>query len=67
MDRNETGSPDRLLTSNEVADILRVSEPTVRRLIRERSIVVVRIRRTVRVESAEVARYIAAHRDGAGR
>lgn len=48
----------RLLTTLEVADLLRVSEVTVRRLVRERRIAVVRVGRSVRFEEGEVARYL---------
>lgn len=45
----------RLLTAREVAEILRVSERTVRRLIAERKLRVARIGRSVRVTPNAVA------------
>lgn len=45
----ESNSPAHLLTAKEVAMILHVSERTVRRLISEKRLRVVRIGRSVRI------------------
>lgn len=53
-----------LLTVNEVADLLQVSESTVRRLVRTQALPVVRIRRSVRVKSETLIEFI--RREGPG-
>lgn len=50
----------QLLTTGDAAELLNVSEATVRRLIRERTLGVVRVRRTVRVNRSEIERFVLA-------
>lgn len=51
-------APLEVLTLREVADLLRVSESTVRRLVREKRLTSIQIRGTRRVTSQAVARYL---------
>jgi excisionase family DNA binding protein len=51
---------DRLLTANEVADLLRVSTMTVYRLIRAGELPAVRVGRNYRVRSGDLDRYLEA-------
>ncbi len=59
MKLNPPTPTDQLLTTQEVATLLRVSEVTVRRLIRARVLGVVRIGRSVRISPSQVATYLA--------
>ena len=52
----------KLLTVDEVAEILHVSIPTVRRLIDERQIRFLKIRGSVRVDEHDLADYLMQHR-----
>ncbi len=49
---------DRLLTVDEMADLLHVSRPTLYRLIRIGALSPVRIGRRFRFEPAEIRRYL---------
>ena len=57
----------KLLTIEQVAGLLQVSEKTVKRLIARGEIVRLKIGRSVRVTEIEVARYIARLTDEAAR
>jgi excisionase family DNA binding protein len=51
---------DRLMTANEVADLLRVSTMTVYRLIRSGELPAVRVGRNYRVRSGDLDHYLEA-------
>lgn len=54
----------RLLNIKEVSAVLNASEKTVRRLIKDGKMPVVRCGRMVRIAQADLDRFIAAHRFG---
>lgn len=47
-----------LMRVREVASILRVSQPTVRKLVKENKIASIRIGGSIRIDSAELAQYL---------
>ena len=47
-----------LMRVREVASILRVSQPTVRKLVRMNQIASIRIGGSIRIDAAELARYL---------
>jgi excisionase family DNA binding protein len=55
--------PPRLLTIREAASLLGVSEKTVRRLISSRQLQCVRIRRLVRLQQADLIRFVEARKE----
>lgn len=54
--------PPRLLNLAEVAELLAVSVPTLRRLIARRKLATVRIGRAVRVAETDIRAFVAARR-----
>jgi len=56
------GSVERLLTVADVAEILRLSVRTVRRLIAEDELKVIRVGRSVRVQAEDLRSFIDASR-----
>lgn len=54
---------EKLLTLREVAELLRVSEKSVRRLVAYRRLPCVRIGRALRFQSSDVLRWISARRE----
>ncbi len=54
----------RLLNIKEVSAVLNASEKTVRRLIKDGKLPVVRCGRMVRIAQTDLDRFIAAHRFG---
>jgi excisionase family DNA binding protein len=57
-----TAVDDELMTSKEVAALLRQTERFVRRLVAERRIAYVKVGRAVRFEASAVVAYIEANR-----
>ncbi len=55
---------ERLLTLPEVADLLRLSEKTVHRLVARRRMPCVRVGRSVRFVSGDVLRWLSARKEG---
>ena len=53
-----------LLTLPEVADILRTSEKTIRRLVAARRLPCVRFGRQLRFDRGDVSRWLAARKEG---
>lgn len=47
-----------LMRVREVASILRVSQPTVRKLVKTNQIASIRIGGSIRIDAAELARYL---------
>lgn len=62
MSRPTTDRTSRLLTVEEVADVLRTSTKTVRRRISVGDLPCIRDGRLVRVLADDLERYLAAHR-----
>ena len=58
------GGLERLLTLAEVADLLRLSEKTVHRLVSARRMPCVRVGRSVRFVSGDVLRWLSARKEG---
>jgi len=56
-------TPTKLLNTTELADHLSVSASTVRRLVRDRQIPVVRVRTRVRYDPEAVVRALTDHND----
>jgi excisionase family DNA binding protein len=56
--RNEPATPDTLLTVPEVAEMLKVSIRSIRRLIAHKELTVVLIGRSVRISSKSLANFI---------
>jgi excisionase family DNA binding protein len=53
-----TSTPHRLLTVREVADVMRVSNMTVYRLIKAGELLAVRVGRSYRIWADEVSAYL---------
>ena len=62
MATDNTKSPVTLLTVGEVAELLKVSARTVRRLIEKRELPVIRCGGVVRIANKDFERFIAARR-----
>lgn len=56
--------PKKLLTVNELADILSVNQLTIRRMVKRGQLVAVRIGRAVRFDPADIDAYLATVRTG---
>lgn len=54
----QNNTSDRLLTQQEVADLLRVSERMVRKLLGQRQIASVKVGQLVRIRASAVAEYL---------
>ena len=54
----------RLLTLPEVADLLRLSEKTVRRLVAARRMPCVRLGRQLRFVQSDIVRWVSARKEG---
>jgi len=66
MKRNQVSNDalPPLLTLPDLAAVLRIHERTIRRMVATRRMPCVRIGRTIRFDAADVARWLAARKEG---
>jgi excisionase family DNA binding protein len=57
------GAVDALLTTAQVAELLAVSERTIKRLVARRGLRCVRLGRSLRFDPADVSRFVAARKE----